>query len=319
MTTCRPILRENPDERVRTLLSSAQLDVPPSGWAQRVLLAAAPAAGLPSPSDPSHLGMGGGAGATAAVAPTLSSEVAKAIAIKWAAIGAIAGGSLSATVMHAVDSRSEPHPVVTSNVHRQGTTASSSRVEAPSMAPHQATLEPTVTPVPKPGGEADPALAARVSKGAAPSDVPAPTNHTAPVARRAATVVSSRQKEESPSAEVTNALADSPEVPRQATSPASLGEEVRSLHRIRQVSAERGAVAALAALARHERQYPMPSLGIEAAVLRLDLLWSAGQKPAARTLAEKFLLANPDCPHAEHGRSLLGQGAVRRESAAPAP
>jgi hypothetical protein len=84
---------------------------------------------------------------------------------------------------------------------------------------------------------------------------------------------------------------------------------VRSLNRIRQLSLERSPLVALEELDRHQRQYPSPSLGIEAAVLRMDLLWSAGQKSAAQALAEKFLLAHPDCPHAQHVRSLLSQNA----------
>jgi hypothetical protein len=88
---------------------------------------------------------------------------------------------------------------------------------------------------------------------------------------------------------------------------ASLGNEVRSLHRIRQMSLERGAVVALDELDHHERQYPSPGLGVETAVLRIDLLWAAGQRSAAQTLAEHFLLAHPDCPHAEHVRALLSR------------
>ena len=94
----------------------------------------------------------------------------------------------------------------------------------------------------------------------------------------------------------------------------SLGAELSSLKRIREVSMEWGVLDALDELDRHERRFPTPGLGIEATVLRIDLLWRAGKKSAARALGESFLRDHPDCPHAQHVRTLLGL-----DSGRPAP
>ena len=46
MKALRPILRDNPNERVRALLGSAKLDVPPSDWKERMLLSLVPIASV---------------------------------------------------------------------------------------------------------------------------------------------------------------------------------------------------------------------------------------------------------------------------------
>lgn len=297
MKPLRPILRDNPNERVRALLSSAQLDVSPSGWRQRALLAVAPA--LPLASDIADLTVDNGADAIASIAPKVTAGVAKAIAVKWAAIGAIAGGSLSATVMHAVDKRSELRPTAVANVHRSN--PEDERRETTTLL--RALRERDAVPEPSSVSEPAPAISDRRTEATTPSQVGSRSTRSVPMAQRSPIAKVNKLKQEAPPADVTNDL------PRQNAPTKSLGEEVRSLNRIRQLSVERTPLVALEELDRHQRQYPMPSLGIEAEVLRLDLLWSAGQKSAAQVLAEKFLSAHPDCPHSQHVRSLLRQNA----------
>jgi len=300
MKPLRPILRENPNERVRALLSSARLDVPPSDWTQRALLAMVPAAGLPETSNVADLAVDDGASATATLAP----KPATAIAAKWAAIGAIAGGSLSATIMHAVDKRPESHTALVARAYQQVTADTRRDPEALLHAAREDSQERAAAPEPTIEREADPAAVTQSQPGYS-------TTHATPRARLFPTGIVMNRKQKPHGAEATNDL------PPRTAPTTSLGEEVRSLHRIRQISLERGAVVALDELDRHERQYATPSLGIEAAVLRIDLLWSAGQKSAAQALTQQFLSVHPDCPHTEHVRALLSQNAGHRTRLQP--
>ncbi len=299
MKPLRPILRESPNERVRALLSSAQLDRPPSGWKQRTLLAMLPVA-CPRPvSNVSELATAKGPGASGAIAP----KAATAIAAKWAVIGAIAGGSLSATVTHAVDMRLQSHAAVGANVRHAADTqlqppeqlrvtsdASRERTAVPEVVELANSAANTVAPIER----------------VAPSQPRPSVNHAVAVERIHPTASELKQKQATRGPDVTDDSAT------RSTTTSSLGDEVRSLQRIRQVSVAQSPVLALEELDRHERQYPTPGLGIETAVLRIDLLWSAGQTSTAESLAEQFLLRHPGCPHAQHVRALLKQKAARQ-------
>ncbi len=96
-----------------------------------------------------------------------------------------------------------------------------------------------------------------------------------------------------------------PEPHASATSnPRALAEEIARLDGVRRQLAAKRAKPALAALDDYARDYPEGALRQEAALLRIEASSRAGQKQAARALAEKFLANNPDSPHAPRIRAL---------------
>lgn len=309
MKSLRPILRDNPNERVRVLLSSARLDVPASGWKERTLLALAPVACVAPISQVTSLTPE----AAATVAPKASSGVASAIAVKWAVIGAIAGGSLTASVMYAAQRQSEARPAVTAGASHQSASVAPGQPQSPSSS-ERAAERSAPEPTPQQAADQDDRQHPLAHNTDLPridtpserslSSTPPQSAHgrfgTGMAIGQGKARAANSQSGRLGSIDTTARGLRSDEKP-------SLGEEVRSLQRIRQISMERGSVAALEQLDQHERRYPVPGLGIEAAVLRIDLLWYADQKSAARSLGESFLRRHPDCPHSQHVRSLLGQ------------
>ena len=76
----------------------------------------------------------------------------------------------------------------------------------------------------------------------------------------------------------------------------------------------RGSVpAALGALDDYQRSFPHGVLGQEAAVLRIEALVKGGNTAAAKALADRFLAANPQSPHAPRIRRLVGEQRIPRD------
>jgi hypothetical protein len=81
-----------------------------------------------------------------------------------------------------------------------------------------------------------------------------------------------------------------------AASTIQLSEEIALLDRARAALQARSPDRALSLLAQHADRFSHPALGPEAEVLRIEALVLDHQLPAARSLARKFLAANPHSP-----------------------
>jgi hypothetical protein len=87
--------------------------------------------------------------------------------------------------------------------------------------------------------------------------------------------------------------------------PPSLTEEIAAVDAARVALAAGDTSGALRALDDHDRKFPGGVLGPEATVVRIEALSLRGDHAAAVRLANAFLAAHPQSPHAQHLRSLL--------------
>ncbi len=94
-----------------------------------------------------------------------------------------------------------------------------------------------------------------------------------------------------------------PESPRETT----LRDEVALLDRARAEIARGATGEALATLAKHDATYPRGFLGSEAEVLRIEALVRAGRTGEAKARGEALLAREPNGPHEQRVRTLLGQ------------
>jgi hypothetical protein len=81
--------------------------------------------------------------------------------------------------------------------------------------------------------------------------------------------------------------------------------EVARLDEARAALAQGDPARALSTLEGYARRFPRGVLGPEAAVLRIEALVAAGDRPAATRAAQSFLKANPASPYAQRIESLL--------------
>jgi hypothetical protein len=86
----------------------------------------------------------------------------------------------------------------------------------------------------------------------------------------------------------------------------SIAREIRTLDQVRGLLAKGEGRRALAELDRYRSEAPRGTLGQEATLLRIEALVVAGDKPAARRLAQKFLSEHPGTPHEKRVRALVG-------------
>jgi hypothetical protein len=91
----------------------------------------------------------------------------------------------------------------------------------------------------------------------------------------------------------------------------SIAREIRTLDQVRGLLAKGEGRRALAELDRYRAEAPRGTLGQEATLLRIEALVVAGDKPAARRLAQKSASARSTAPRREPGA-----GALRRRLAA---
>lgn len=97
------------------------------------------------------------------------------------------------------------------------------------------------------------------------------------------------------------------EAPADAASPCHLAEEVALLQEARSALGQGQPARALAALDAHAQQCPHGPLGIEAEVLRIEVLSRSGNASAAQAHATRFLELHPDTPYAARVRALSGE------------
>lgn len=108
---------------------------------------------------------------------------------------------------------------------------------------------------------------------------------------------------EAPKPSPTSKPSSTAESPRETT----LRDEVVLLDRARAEIARGATNEALATLAKHDATYPRGFLGSEAEVLRIEALVRAGRTPEATSRGEALLAREPNGPHAQRVRTLLGQ------------
>lgn len=142
---------------------------------------------------------------------------------------------------------------------------------------------------------------------------PAPSALNAPAAEVKATPVPTAPAEADPAP---LALQDLPTLPSAAsatgTAPSSkqnqgtLADEVAQLQKAKLALKGGHPGQALAELSTYAQRFPRPTLGAEAAVLRIEALSQSGDAARAKTLAESFLAKNPNSPYAARLRSLTG-------------
>jgi hypothetical protein len=118
---------------------------------------------------------------------------------------------------------------------------------------------------------------------------------------------------ESAGVEPPEAAPSSPvEAPRKRAESGSIGgapsiaREIRTLDQVRGLLAKGEGRRALAELDRYRAEAPRGALGQEATLLRIEALVAAGDKQAARRLAQRFLSEHPGTPHENRVRALIG-------------
>lgn len=139
---------------------------------------------------------------------------------------------------------------------------------------------------------------------------PAPSAVNAPAAEVKATPVPAAPVEVGPAP---LALQDLPTlapatstVPSSKQNQGSLADEVAQLQKAKLALKAGSPRQALAELTTYAQRFPRPTLGAEAAVLRIEALSQSGDGARAKTLAESFLAKNPNSPYAARLRSLTG-------------
>ncbi len=147
---------------------------------------------------------------------------------------------------------------------------------------------------------------------AAPSGVQAvPTEAPAPSPLVAAAPMPAAQADEAPTVETPRSSGSSrAAAPAVAPSSTSLARQMAVLDRARESLESGRAAEALSAVADFDRRFPGSPVSQEAAVLRIDALFSEGKAAEWTSLAHRFLADYPASSHAEHVNRLLHGGAA---------
>lgn len=102
--------------------------------------------------------------------------------------------------------------------------------------------------------------------------------------------------------------APAPRAPARAGDDDALTEELPYIDRARRSLAEGKPADAIISLNTYELRFIHPGLAEEAQVLRIEALVRLGKTELARSVAERFLHADPASPYAKRVQSLLRQG-----------
>jgi hypothetical protein len=235
------------------------------------------------------LGLGSAAltSATAAEGAAVGSAVVKAgplFLLKWVGIGTVAGVVSLGAVRAVAPRSSAPPPVVTA-------------VSAPAAPKTTAPIDPVPSRL-------DPPI-----ETTQPEEPPAVAQAPHAVRRVAdPTVINSQpaRAPSSPPAAEPPSPANAPVSPATPTVTSStLAAEVAMLDQARNAVSAKSGDRALDLLGRYAQKFPSGTLGLEAAVLRIEALYLAGSTAAARALAREFLASHPTSTHASHVRRLV--------------
>jgi hypothetical protein len=334
MNQLRPILRGNPTREQRLVLSSAQLDEPPSHGKSRTLAA---------------LGLGGTllattqvasavtatsvscTGAVTAAGPMIGFGIA---ALKGIAIGLVAGSVVYGSIV-AVRESEQPSPHPTEQQNQQTLVPSRGKL------PQQGVLQPEsadgpiatkrvgVAPLPVETNVASPiaAVAAESTNRntAAAETIELPKDRPPPARSPRAVPVSNSAKDLPKSLPNTAVRSSSvAAIGRVASSSSttaankhnppvaahSLESEVALLDFAQRALAAGQPSVALQDLDTHRRLFPNPHLLPEATLVRIEALFALGRFAEARKLGEQLLAAQPAGALAQRVRSLLNLPAI---------
>jgi hypothetical protein len=99
--------------------------------------------------------------------------------------------------------------------------------------------------------------------------------------------------------------ADAPEHTEPVTTPSTLAAEVAALDAARSAIRSGRTAHALALLDEYDARFARPELGPESDIARIEAHLAAGDRAAARSLADRFLAAHPTSPAAARIRRLV--------------
>ena len=157
-----------------------------------------------------------------------------------------------------------------------------------------AVISGTVVAINAPGGAMPPARSSQ------PAAAPAPPS------RRHASSTAPPAVAAEPSSEAATGTRTTPTVaPSSRPNSPSLSAEVATLGLARQELTSGRPAAALETLEAHQQDFPVPRLGPEADMLRIEALLALGRHGEARNLGERLLHRNPDSAFGQRVRSLL--------------
>ncbi len=165
------------------------------------------------------------------------------------------------------------------------------------LAMLQQTLTPApsaLAPVSSSGAERAPAAGGRAGRELAP-EVPTIAVTDLPSAAAKSTGPVPRESSRAPV----------PSAPHDEPGALALGAEVALLDEARSALARGDANAALASLARHDREFPGGFLGTEAEVVRIQALLASGRRTEAKSRGDALLAREPNGPQARRVRSIL--------------
>lgn len=263
-------LLESSESDVERLLLGAGREPASSRGRQRALLAATAVVTV------SALTTNGTAAATVTGKAAVGAKAASLVSLKWIAVVGLASlGAVSGTV--AVQ-------VAREHAFAHVTPPSESRRAAPSRPGKVSSRSAPSLP----GSEPPSALPALPAIESAPA-APLPSAVEAPLVVPPVTIVSPMT---------------SVGVAHSAATSAATGE-VASLDEARTALDQADPDRALSILQEYARRFPRGALAPEAAVLRIEALVAAGDRPAATRAAQSFLRANPSSPYAQRIESLL--------------
>ena len=296
----RPLLESSHDDLERSLLQAVKAELPAGLGLRTTALAlglAGPtadalAASLATAGPLSHAGLQATSTVATSSAAAPSGAVGTMGAVSLGAVGkSLIGGALVSFLALTTLDRS----LQSSSQARSTARAASPTLVSParpaasalSIAPHAPSTAdvPVLPPV---ASVVAPASGRQFTSRQTPSE-PAPSINAAP----------------------TNAAFSLPPRPAQAlpaaSSNASLAAEIQLLDQVRAALAQGNAARAGQLLDRYASNRPSAVLAQEAALLRVRLLLSRGQRPAAAELARRIIHEHPESAHVDSLRGLAAE------------
>jgi len=334
MNQLRPILRGNPTREQRLVLSSAQLDEPPSHGKSRTLAALGLGGTLLATTQVASAGTAAsvsGTGAVTAAGPLIGFGIA---ALKGVAIGLVAGSVVYGSIV-AVRESAQPSPHPTEQQNHQTLVPSRGKLQQRGdLRPESAdgpiaTKRAVVAPLPVETVAASPiaaGAAASANKKAASAETFESPKNRMPPARSPRPIAVPNAANDMPKSLADTAARSSSvaAVGRVASSSSttvsnkhnppvaahSLESEVAVLDFAQRALAAGQPSVALQDLDTHRRLFPNPHLLPEATLVRIEALFALGRFAEARKLGEQLLAAQPAGALAQRVRSLLNLPAI---------
>lgn len=301
MTELRPLLESSDDELERALLGSARSDLPqPLGLRETALSLglALPTANALAAAVPAGGSLGASSGAALSSTVTGGTATGGAGGVVGTAAGAATFGALGKSLLGGA-----LVSFMALTAYDQ-TLGPRSQPAAPVASVHGPALrQPTSMDTP-PAGQlllVEPAPEVEATAADSPASAVGNRRTSPPVAELAAL-----PDERAPAAAPANG-AFAPEVharPAQASASASLAAEIRILDQARAALAAGDGDRASRLLDAYTASPHSATLAQEAALLRVRLLLTLGQRPAAAQLARRIIAEHPESAHVESLRSL---------------